>query len=547
MLFPYSAVWEYQFITDATLTADGVWPDPTPWPVPASSWSPPAAAPFGTTSVPSNVARPYAKATDWAAGQHMWARRNVTLDRDADIILTGAIHSSCAVYWDGEFIGGIQLDNANHDSGTAAVIKTISVVIGSHIATEGSHELALLCMNRGSWNYFYAELDYAKPMMMFQPEAPAKETLEWLTDVLIAKDGTEDRSPRRLNPRRTLNLSYPVGHTAQQKMFNDLYGARTEEWLVPDWTRARLYGAIPAGQSGLHLTIDPVEFIFNDYSLLLIWESSTKWQLVSAYQTFSSTLAISSEPGQAFDSAWLIPVFPARMTTNPSKRFNGSSAGYSVTWEITEPAVLDARPFLSSVAIVPPQFLGNDIYYEPGLLNGDSTDESLVGQFDLHDSELGPVSYFAPWTYSRLGRTHRSITDDYIESWTLLQFIYRRQGRFKPFWQPSFESDLRLTSTGTLTTSIRVQDDNYQLRNLERTHFAIETAAGWQARTITGVTDLGGGEIQLTFSGSLAIAANDVRRVCWLGLKRLDTDRIELSWIGNGVCSSEARILEISP
>jgi hypothetical protein len=115
------------------------------------------------------------------------------------------------------------------------------------------------------------------------------------------------------------------------------------------------------------------------------------------------------------------------------------------------------------------------------------------------------------------------------------EFVHRRCGRSRPFWQPSFESDFRVASTGAITTTLDVQDDDYRAFAAKRAHIAVETADGWLPRAITNRTDQGSGVTRLTL------------RVCFLGLKRLDTDRIEINWPAVQIGKCALNTVEFQP
>lgn len=139
------------------------------------------------------------------------------------------------------------------------------------------------------------------------------------------------------------------------------------------------------------------------------------------------------------------------------------------------------------------------------------------------------------------------MAEDAAEAWTVREFLHRRRGRSVAFWQPSFEADLRVTSTGTINATMRVRADDYIDYAEDRTHIAVETASGWLPRAISNPIDLGGGEIQLTVSPSLGVAASTIKRVCYMGLKRLDTDRAEIAYMGGTVSQCAVNTVEIQP
>jgi len=523
------ALWEYQAAASSTPPVD-----PFTEVVPASSWLGPEPAPFGTLG---DFIAPFPINTAWAVNTGIWLRRNVAVDGTAPVLITGRVENACFVYWDGEFIGGANLDNSNI---TGA--PEWSVVVPADLADEGTHELALLCIDEpgsvsGDTTYIYVEADYLPGMLPLQPQAPVKETLGWLTDVMISENASEDRVQVRLSPRQSFRFTYPADAIEKSRAFNIVYGNRAREWLVPVWTQAQYLGAVSADLTTL--TCDPDYSEFRASSLALLWQSPTEWQVVGVYEVGGSSLTLCSVT-EAFTGAWLMPLRRGHVQGNPKKTFNGYNSQYDLQYEIDDNAALTVS--------APTQYLSDDIYFEPSLFNGTEADEDILTKLDIQDEDLGVVDYFAPWTYNRTSRIYRVVAEDAQEAWALRQWLHRRAGRFRRFWQPSFEADMRVLSTGSITNLLIVANDENLRYVPERTHVAIEAGGTWYARAITDAELISETQLQITLSSSLGgIAASSIQRVCYLGLKRLDTDRIEITHLGAGVCQTEARVIEMQP
>lgn len=524
-LIAVESIWEYQ------TAANTVPADPSAVTVPSSGYSY-GTAPFGTlgalvTDKPINTA--------WALNTGLWLRRNVAVSGLAPILLTGRIENAVFVYFDGVYVGTVNPSNGNRQE-----TPVWRVVISKAMATEGVHEIALFCLDEpgstsGDTSYVYMEADYLPAMLTLQPQAPAKESLAWKTDVMESMNGSEDRLQVRLSPRQQFQLSYPANAKETARAFNTIYGERGEQWIVPVWSQAQHLGSVAAGLTTLTAA---TTFEFRASSLAILWQSTDRWQVVGVDLVGSGNITLSSLT-EAFDNAWLMPVRFAHMASNPQKKLNGYEAEWQITFDVDDNASLTVAD--------PTQYLGDDIYFDVSLLSGDSLTDDVVARIDKHDEELGVVTYIDPWLHNRVGRTHRVLAANAAEAWTMRQWLHRRAGKYKQFWQPSFEVDLRLLSTGTIVSNIIVSQDEYERFASTRTHLAIQAGSAWYARAITGITKLDENRIQLTLDSALNIAASSVLRVCYLGLKRLDTDRVEISWIGGGVAQTEFRIVELSP
>lgn len=528
MLFSATAEWEYQAATN------DVPADPSVVAVPAADWLGPEPAPFGTLGT-YLAAVPIA--TAWAVDTGLWIRRSVTLDGTRGLILSGVIENHCYVYFDGTYVGAINPAGSNRTD-----VPAFQMAIPVDLCSEGAHTIALLCQDDGGLGagdtaYIYVEAEYQPALWPFWPRAPMQEMLDWLTDVIVAEDSTEDRAQMRVTPRQSLDMQFFIAPAWQPLAKNLLQGNRTRQWLVPFWPHVQNIGALDAGDWSLTL---PTEFVdLRDSGLLLIWQSPLVWQIAGIDRVTNATTVVLSQPTEAFTDAWVVPIRRAFTPRDPVRRFSGRDSVAQIGF------VIEENRQLSPAA--PTQYLASDIYFEAGLLDGAESTEEMAGQFDLHDEALGRVAYDGPWLHNRPSRQHKMMGDGLEEAWDIREWLHRRAGRFRAFWQPTFEADLVPTSTGALTTALSVRSDGYLAHAADRTHIAVETAAGWLARAITDAVQIDADTVQLTLDTSLAIDAAAIKRVSWLGLRRLDADRVEINWIGGQVCQVSVPTLEVAP
>lgn len=520
--------WEYQ-----EYPANTVPPDPPSWAVPSTGYAF-GSSPFGTIG---DLVIEYPVVTAWAIDTALWLRKSLTLDGLAPVLLSGRIENALWVYWDGAFVGSVNPNNTDRPDTTLWYL-----IIPATLATEGLHELAIYCTDEpasgaGDSIYVFCEADYIPAMITVSPEAPVRETLSWRTDVQESYDGSEDRLQVRQSPRQEFEYRYPTQPERKTSAFNAIYGARAERWLVPIWTQAQLIGTVTAGQQALAVNTAYSEF--RGASLALLWKDPDNWQLLGIDSLDSASLTLVGTT-EALDSAWIMPVRFARIMSNVRKKTDAHQAEYLIRYEALDNATLAVPD--------PAQFLGDDLYTDETLLIGKSVSDNLIRRVEVLDQALGTVAFRSPWEYTRVSRPYRKLAGDASEAWAIRQWLHRRAGRYKSFWQPSFEADLRLKSTGTITSFLIVEDDEYRRHATDRTHIAVETIDGtWYARTITLVNDSGNGEIKLTLDASLDVEASNVLRVCYLSLKRLDTDRVRITWQGGGIAQMDARTVELSP
>lgn len=371
------------------------------------------------------------------------------------------------------------------------------------------------------------------------PRAGVTETLGWLTDVMTPEDGAaEERTEMRVSPRQTFEFTYYIAGAWQARIDNIIYGGRTLQWYVPAWQQVQNVGAITVGQTSIACETRYSEF--RTGGLIMLWESPDHYQILEMDAVTSDTSLDLIDVTEAFGEAWLTPVRVGYLDKAPTRRFNGRNSAVQMTFNVEDNEALTVG--------APTQYLGADLYTDPGLLDGGQLAETIQAQFDIFDEGLGLVSYRAPWTNVRPARVHRMMGETAAENWAIREFLHRRQGKSIEFWQPSFEADFRLNAAGAVTTTLDVYPDDYIGFASARQHVAIETGAGWLPRRITGAALLGPSQLRLTFDSTLGgVQASSIKRVCYLGKKRLDTDRVELTYNSGMVSMVAVNTVEIAP
>lgn len=372
------------------------------------------------------------------------------------------------------------------------------------------------------------------PFLPMQAERPLSESLAWLTDVTEAHNSSEDRVQLRSMPRQTFVYTLPISAANFARTFNVEYGALRQRWAVPLWTEAQYVGTV----AGTTIACDTTNFDLRADSLALLYRDSTHWQVVEIETVSVGSVELYSA-ADALTGAFLMPVRLGYIAGNVDKPSNGYNAKSKMTFEIE-----DNMPYSADV---PTQFLANDIYFEPSIANG-FLDRSLEQQQDIVDGQLGKVFRRTTWANPRFGSPYKTITSDAQEMRAYKDWLYRRAGKFRSFWLPSFEMNLRCANVGNIVSTLYATRDSYFDYATARTHIAIEDTAGnWYARTVSSPVEVSGDRVQLTLSSPLNVDASLIRRISYLGLYRLDTDSVEIQWIGNSVTQSDARVLELSP
>lgn len=374
-----------------------------------------------------------------------------------------------------------------------------------------------------------------------QPAAPVTEILDWVSDLMQSQNGTEDVLQLQAAARQQFKYSFPETAAQKEMGFNVQYQAISKLWGIPIWTEAQLVGAITSGDDTITCTVDV--FDFRDASLVYIWQDDSHYQVLDIDTVGSGVLNLhSGQTTNAYTNAWVMPMRVGNVVTSISRKDSGGDVMTQITFRCNDNVALDAGS-------APTQFNSDDLYTDNPLMGTDGVTFAVNTRIDLLDYGMGPVAQRTPWLHNRVDYNRSVMCTSPIEVRALKQWLARRAGKVRRFWEPSFVNDLRKQSTGTVGSTFLVARDSLtDWSTLPRNHVAFELKDGsWMVRTVSSITVISGTQVQLNLDTALAVPAESIYRVSWLGLKRLDTDHFELQWIGNGVMQLAMAVTEIAP
>ena len=116
-------------------------------------------------------------------------------------------------------------------------------------------------------------------------------------------------------------------------------------------------------------------------------------------------------------------------------------------------------------------------------------------------------------------------------------------GQYRPFYMPSFESNLRIVSLNG--TSLVVQDDDVMSCASNRLNLAIKANEQWYAVQASKVEQVSSTQAKYTLVSSLGFTTSQIQRISYLGLYRLNSDSIDFTYKGNEIVEANTSIVEI--
>lgn len=370
----------------------------------------------------------------------------------------------------------------------------------------------------------------------------ATESIGFKTDIFESKNGTETRIPLKDKARQTLGFSSIVLKEEIAKNFNVQWGGIRKNWAVPLFQESQFVGDVVSET----VVIDEQEveqtsilcrtdiFSFYDGCLALL-KNDTEQVLVEVQAVESDRLLLANAVN--ITNAKLYPVRVCFINGDISRQISGIHAQASITFSvIDEPEVEES---------IPEQFLSNDLHKFCLMLDGSSLEATISQQQSMINNEVGVIYQGTDWDFARYSKQYRTILRGPEELYAYRQFLFRRRGKYRPFWLPTYEANMRCKSSGFISSVMLIESDQYKQLGDARKHVAIKSHGTWTVHTITASSLTLASTVQITIMPALNKNASTVERISYLGLHRLDADSVELHYQGAGLVEVSVPILEI--
>lgn len=362
------------------------------------------------------------------------------------------------------------------------------------------------------------------------------ERLEWLTDVLTAYDGGEQRVRLRNNARRVIEYAFAVEGNDARLLEALTFGWGGRLYCLPVWWEADF---LPSGIAAGATSVTVTDAALKDYragGLIVFWSSVGKSEAVEILSISGNTitlklpLANSFPPGTRVAPAVLARLAGETQYTHITDRIVTGRGRFEVDGSI------DRAP-----AEIGPTWEGHAVLDErPD--RADDVDETWARTLDILDNLTGVImvddTSGSPiirrsYTWTLAGR-------DAINRWK--RWAAARAGRANALWLPTFADDIELTRpVGINDTAMRVRNtlsSRYVGAHSLRAAVRIELKTGQVFhRRVTGIAELDADTEVIVIDSALGVVVNpaDVRRIMWMGLARLDADALEIHYITDSI------------
>jgi hypothetical protein len=358
------------------------------------------------------------------------------------------------------------------------------------------------------------------------------ESLEWLTDIIEAHDGTEQRIRVRQEPRQIFEASVLLNdQTELSKLRVAIAAWQHREWGWPCWHEGVTLGE-SLGSGAWEIPIDTTCGDFRPGGYAIIHVDPTHYEVVQIDYVDEFALGLYDATTMEHPAgAAVMPLRMARMAAQASRDDHTVPASrYGVIMQVTDNIELTTEPAIM-------QYLGYDVLSDPLLMPGETMPRQFDRPIDVLDPGPGAWATESRTDYPRITTDHRWALQTPAQAWAFRRWLHRRAGMCNPVWIPSRTHDLALAAQpDPMGTVLVIHDVNYRNVGLGvpgMTHIAVFfTSGAIICRRITDAEIGEGGTEVLTMDDCLGDAP--VACVSFLNLHRFHADRITLTWNRGG-------------
>lgn len=428
---------------------------------------------------------------------------------------------------------GLDLDFAAGDVWKAIEYREVNITITPAAPIEIAAEFTFTFAAGSEKFYFNASI---ADFVQMVPDPPVEETWAWLTDIIPARDGTEQRIALRSTPRRSIKYSFVLESMVERRrQYNRWFKSLASRIVLPYYQYSTpLTAGSSVGSSSLYF--DPARTDLRDGEFALLYDALTDNGYLIKIDTVEVDGITTDAPITFEATAGMViaPAFTSRLFDKTGLSMYLVTGKIDLAAEALTSRALFSRP--GSTAVIN-TFDGYPVLDIRPIGTGE-TPELFQANYEVVDGETGIQSIYSAWPHPAVHTTRqytiRRLQDPGAMDWWR-DFLGGLYGQREPFLQPTWFEDLYLASPPAPgDPGITITGSDYVSLYFPYEAFKrlqIETAAGIIWRKVLSAVDNGDGTSALTFDTPLGGGADDVifDRISYLNLVRLSSDTITLS------------------
>lgn len=359
------------------------------------------------------------------------------------------------------------------------------------------------------------------------------ERFEWLTDILADRLGNEQRRQIRLTPRRSFDVTLTM--FGNERSFMDLWMNRMldSETMFPVWHDATPM-TVAAAEGATTIPIDTRYLGFVEGGMAWVFgKDAFAGEAVEIVSVADDGIDIGA-PGLQQARGRSTKVAPLIRGLIADEGLTGNRATTSAMENQIRFEVTRANPF-DGGAEVGDSYLGLPVLTTKPDAK-DDTDYIRLWTFDELDNDIGRRFRLSDQDRAMVGQKHTRLLVGRKAKAEFKAFLYRRNGRQKPLWLPTYNEDFRLAMPAAADQAfIEVERCGFTYTGgptSGREYIMIEARQGRLYRKITATAHGSAWErerIILNAVLGVALVPADIRCISFIDTARLDADQVEIA------------------
>ncbi len=378
--------------------------------------------------------------------------------------------------------------------------------------------------------------DMTLPVWSFRPDwsQGMLEALEWATSVQKSNTGAEQRRSLRLSPRRTIETNMVVADTDRQRFDLAISAAGATNWNIPLWWDiSKLTADAPLGTETVSIE-DTTTTEFKVGGLVFFRGPDVyTYEVRQVTAKTANTLTLDMGTVRAWKKGTkLLPMKEAFLSEQPTLTRHADEAGtYTANWQVAETNDYVDAAFTEF-------YRGYPIFRKRP---DDSTDltTTFTRILDTLDNNYAIPKQQDLAGFAFTAQSHQFYVAGKQQMADFRGLLYALRGQITPVWLPTFFADITLArpiADGDTTVTIKRNgiSEFFTVIPVNRQDIIFDprgNEAPAVYRRILGAVDNGDGTETVTVDSAFtqAIFAADLKRISWIYLARLSTDRIEIN------------------
>jgi len=387
-------------------------------------------------------------------------------------------------------------------------------------------------------------------LMPMEYEAPVGEMLAFLTDIIPALDGKEQRIALRKQPRQIFEVTYKLDAADRQRMQSLLMDWTDNSFGFPLWhEKLRLTAAVSAGAT-VYTVANTADVDIRAGGLAVVFTDNNTFDVISIASLTSTTITSNDPSVNAYPvGTTIMPMRTAQiLRAVAAEREQVELETFKVTFEVTDNDTGALTGDVSAYSTYNSRVLLDDC----NVMLSDKMGENYSRRIYRIDNATGKTSISSTWDQNKRNAEKGFVLRNRAEIITFRRLMIALRGRQTSFYMPTMIEDLTVKATlgiGGDTMDIdNIEYERFVQSRFPKTIFKITFTDGTslirEVQSATGV-DSSTERLTLDTTWPATRTVDEVQRVEFYELVRFDADNVMLKYPRIGLAECKMPVVQV--